>query len=29
MQQEATYLLGALAATMSKTNVIGFVGGEK
>ena len=29
MQQEATYLLGALAAMMSKTNVIGFVGGEK
>jgi basic membrane protein A and related proteins len=28
MQQEATYLLGALAAMMSKTNVIGFVGGE-
>ncbi|HJT84526.1 MAG TPA: BMP family protein [Nitrososphaeraceae archaeon] len=29
MQQEATYLLGALAAMMSKTNIIGFVGGEK
>ena len=29
MQQEATYLLGALAAMMSKTNVIGFIGGEK
>ena len=29
MQQEGTYLLGALAAMMSKTNVIGFVGGEK
>ena len=29
MQQEATYLLGALAAMMSKTGVIGFVGGEK
>ena len=29
MQQEATYLLGALAAMMSKTNVIGFVGGEE
>jgi basic membrane protein A len=28
MQQEATYLLGALAAMMSKTNVIGFIGGE-
>ena len=28
MQQEATFLLGALAAMMSKTNVIGFVGGE-
>jgi len=29
MQQEGTYLLGALAAMMSKTNVIGFIGGEK
>jgi basic membrane protein A and related proteins len=29
MQQEGTYLLGALAAMMSKTNVIGFVGGAK
>jgi basic membrane protein A len=29
MQQEGSYLLGALAAMMSKTNVIGFVGGEK
>ena len=29
MQQEATYLLGALAAMMSKTEVIGFVGGER
>src|SRR5918998_2691381 len=29
MQQEGTYLLGALAAMMSKTKVIGFVGGEK
>ncbi len=29
MQQEATYALGALAATMSKTGIIGFVGGEK
>jgi basic membrane protein A and related proteins len=29
MQQEATYLLGALAAMMSKTGVIGFVGGER
>ena len=29
MQHEGTYLLGALAATMSKTGVIGFVGGEK
>ena len=26
---KVTYLLGALAALMSKTNVIGFVGGEK
>src|SRR5215204_5034351 len=29
MQQEGTYLLGALAAMMSKTGIIGFVGGEK
>lgn len=29
MQQEGTYVLGALAATMSKTGVIGFVGGER
>lgn len=29
MQQEGTYLLGALAAMMSKTKVIGFIGGEK
>ena len=29
MQNEGTYLLGALAAMMSKTGVIGFVGGEK
>ena len=29
MQHEGTYLLGALAAMMSKTKVIGFVGGEK
>lgn len=28
-QNEGTYLLGALAAMMSKTGVIGFVGGEK
>jgi basic membrane protein A and related proteins len=28
-QQEGTYLLGALAAMMSKTGVIGFVGGER
>ncbi|HET6590425.1 MAG TPA: BMP family protein [Candidatus Nitrosocosmicus sp.] len=28
MQQEGTYLLGALAASMSKTGVIGFIGGE-
>ena len=28
MQHEGTYLLGALAAMMSKTGVIGFVGGE-
>src|SRR5688572_5763910 len=29
MQQEATYLLGALAAMMSKTNIIGFIGGKQ
>ena len=29
MQQEGTYLLGALASMMSKTGVIGFIGGEK
>jgi basic membrane protein A len=29
MQQEATYVLGALAAAMSKTGTIGFVGGER
>jgi len=29
MQQEGTYVLGALAATMSKMGVIGFVGGER
>jgi len=29
MQQEGSYLLGALAAMMSKTGVIGFVGGER
>ena len=29
MQHEGTYLLGALGAMMSKTGVIGFVGGEK
>ena len=29
MQQEATYLLGALAAMMTKSGIIGFVGGEK
>ena len=29
MQQEATYLLGALAGMMTKTGIIGFVGGEK
>src|SRR5919106_550901 len=28
-QQEGAYLLGALAAMMSKTGVIGFVGGER
>lgn len=29
MQQEGIYLLGALAAMMSKTGVLGFVGGER
>jgi basic membrane protein A len=29
MQQEATYLLGALAAMMTKTETIGFIGGER
>jgi len=29
LQNEGTYLLGALAAMMSKTGVIGFIGGEK
>jgi carbamate kinase len=29
MQQEATFLLGALAAMMSKTGAIGYVGGDK
>ena len=29
MQHEGAYLLGALAAMLSKTKVIGFVGGEK
>jgi basic membrane protein A and related proteins len=29
MQHEGAYLLGALAAMMSKTGIIGFVGGEK
>lgn len=29
MQQEGTYVLGALAATMSKTGIIGFVCGER
>ncbi|MFB5600676.1 MAG: BMP family protein [Nitrososphaeraceae archaeon] len=29
MQQEGSYLLGALAAMMSKTGVIGFIGGEE
>ncbi|MDQ4014508.1 MAG: BMP family ABC transporter substrate-binding protein [Thermoproteota archaeon] len=29
MQQEATFLLGALAAMMSKTGTIGYVGGDK
>jgi carbamate kinase len=29
MQQEGTFLLGALAAMMSKTNVIGYIGGDQ
>lgn len=29
MQQEGAYLLGALAAMMSETGIIGFVGGER
>ncbi len=29
MQQEGTYVLGVLAASISKTGIIGFVGGEK
>ena len=29
MQQEGTFLLGALAAMMSKTSTIGYVGGDK
>ena len=29
MQQEGTFLLGALAAMMSKTGVIGYVGGDQ
>ncbi len=29
MQHEATYLLGALAAMMSETNIIGFIGGKQ
>jgi carbamate kinase len=29
MQHEGTFLLGALAAMMSKTNVIGYVGGDQ
>jgi carbamate kinase len=29
MQQEATFLLGALAAMMSKSGTIGYVGGDK
>ena len=29
MQHEGAYLLGALAAMLSKTKLIGFVGGEK
>lgn len=29
MQQEGAYLLGALAAMMTKTGIIGYIGGEK
>ncbi|MGI0013009.1 MAG: BMP family ABC transporter substrate-binding protein [Nitrososphaera sp.] len=29
MQQEGTFLLGALAAMMSETNVIGYIGGDQ
>ena len=29
MQQEGTFLLGALAAMMTKTNMIGYVGGDQ
>ncbi len=29
MQQEGTFLLGALAAMMSKTNIIGYIGGDQ
>ena len=29
MQQEGTFLLGALAAMMSRTNVVGYVGGDE
>ena len=29
MQQEGSFLLGALAGMMTKTNVVGFVGGEE
>ena len=29
MQQEGSYVLGALAASMSKTGIIGFIGGER
>jgi carbamate kinase len=29
MQQEGTFLLGALAAMMTKTNIIGYVGGDQ
>jgi basic membrane protein A len=29
MQQEATYLLGALAAMMTEAGIVGFVGGER
>jgi hypothetical protein len=29
MQQEGTFLLGALAAMMTKTNIIGYIGGDQ